>query len=84
MPTDQIEQELLKLPAAERARIAERLIASLDEDAELERAWLEEARRRDREIDSGEVPALPLEDALESARFRLGWSVGSTPRIWPD
>ena len=73
MPTDQIEQELLKLPAAERARIAERLIASLDEDAELERAWLEEVRRRDREIDSGEVDALPLEDAIESARSRLGW-----------
>jgi putative addiction module component (TIGR02574 family) len=73
MPAEEIEQELLKLPAAERARIAERLIASLDEDAELERAWLEEVRRRDREIESGEVDALPLEDALRSARSRLGW-----------
>jgi len=73
MPTDQIEQELLKLPASERARIAERLIASLDEDTEVDRAWLEEGRRRDNEIDSGKVEALPLEDALKSARSRLGW-----------
>ena len=73
MPTDQIEQELLKLPASERARIAERLIASLDEDAEVDRAWLEEVRRRDHEIDSGKVEALPLEDALKSARSRVGW-----------
>ena len=36
MTTDQFEQELLKLPAADRARLAERLIASLDEDAEVE------------------------------------------------
>lgn len=68
MTTDQIEQELLKLPAAERARLAERLIASLDEDAEIEAAWVEEVRHRDQEIQSGVVEAVPLEDALASIR----------------
>ena len=73
MTTDQIEQELLKLPAPERARLPERLIASLDEDAEIEAAWVEEVRRRDQEIQSGVVEAVPLEDALASIRERFGW-----------
>jgi len=63
--TEQMEQELLRLPASERARLAERLIASLDEDAEVDRAWVEEVRRRDAELDSGAVQSLPLEDSLK-------------------
>ncbi|MDZ7780364.1 MAG: addiction module protein [Gemmatimonadota bacterium] len=73
MTTDQIEQELLQLPTAERARLAERLIASLDEDAEIEAAWIAEVRRRDQEIQSGAVETIPLEDALTSIRERFGW-----------
>ena len=73
MSTEQIEQELLKLPASERARLAERLIASLDEEEDLDQAWLVEVRRRDREIDSRAVEALPVEDALKTLRDRLGW-----------
>ncbi len=73
MSTEQIEWELLKLPASERARLAERLIASLDEEAEVDRAWIEEARRRDEEFDSGAVAALALEDSLRDIRNRFGW-----------
>lgn len=73
MTNNQFEQELLKLPAAERARLAERLIASLDDEAEIEAVWMEEVRRRDQELESGEVQALPLEDALTSVRARFGW-----------
>ena len=73
MTTDQIEQELMKLPAADRARLAERLIASLDEDAEVEAAWAVEVRRRDEEMRSGAVEAIPVEDALTTIRTRFGW-----------
>jgi putative addiction module component (TIGR02574 family) len=73
MKAEEIEQELLKLPLAERARLAERLIASLDEDAEIETAWIAEVRRRDEEVVSGAVEAIPLEDALTSIRTRFGW-----------
>jgi putative addiction module component (TIGR02574 family) len=73
MTTDQLEQELLRLPTAERARLAERLISSLDEDAEIEAAWIAEVRRRDEEIRAGGVEAIPLEDALTSIRERFGW-----------
>lgn len=73
MTTDQIEQELLKLPASERARLAERLIASLDEDAEVQAAWIAEVRRRDEELQSGAVEAIPVEDALKTIRTQFGW-----------
>lgn len=73
MTTDQIEQELLKLPLAERARLAERLIASLDEDAEIEAAWIAEVQRRDEELVSGAVEGIPLEDALSTVRSRFEW-----------
>jgi len=71
--TEQIERELLRLPASERARLAERLIASLDEDSEMDRAWAEEVRRRDGELDSGAVQSLPLEDSLRDLGNQLGW-----------
>ena len=73
MTTDQFEQELLKLPAADRARLAERLIASLDEDAEVEAAWRAEVRRRDADLQSGAVQGIPVEDALTTIRTRFGW-----------
>ena len=73
MSTEQIERELLKLPASERARLAERLRASMDEEAEVDCAWIEEPRRRDEELDSGAVEALPLEDSLRDLRNRFGW-----------
>lgn len=73
MTVDQLEQEALSLPAEQRARLAERLIASLDAEAEIEKAWLAEAKRRDAELDSGAVNAIPMEDALASARKLLGW-----------
>jgi putative addiction module component (TIGR02574 family) len=73
MTTDQIEQELLRLPAPDRARLAERLIASLDEDSEVEAAWVAEVRRRDAELQSQAVRAIPMEDALSTIRTRFGW-----------
>jgi len=73
MSTEQIERELLRLPASERARLAERLIASLDEDSEVDRAWAEEVRRRDEELDSGALQSLPLKDSLRDLRNQLGW-----------
>jgi len=73
MTSEQIERELMKLPLAERARLAERLVSSLDEDAEIETAWIAEVRRRDEELMSGVVDAIPVEDALTSIRARFGW-----------
>ena len=73
MTTEQIERELMRLPVADRARLAERLIASLDEDAEVEAAWVAEVRRRDEELQSGAIESIPVEDALTTIRTHFGW-----------
>ncbi len=46
MTIEQLEAEAMQLPAHHRARLAEALIASLDEEAEIEQIWADEAERR--------------------------------------
>lgn len=73
---EEIEAEVLQLSATERARLAERLVASLEpglaEDPRaIETAWLEEANRRYGMFVRGESNATPAEqvfDELLSAR----------------
>ena len=50
-----IEAQVLKLSPADRSRLLERLILSLDEDAARDRAWDALAARRDAEIESGHI-----------------------------
>jgi putative addiction module component (TIGR02574 family) len=66
-----LEAAALLLPPEERARLAERLIASLDRDPEVVAAWDEEIRRRIAELDAGRLESLPAEEVLEEARARL-------------
>ncbi|RJP33667.1 MAG: addiction module antitoxin RelB [Candidatus Omnitrophota bacterium] len=54
----------MQLTRAERARLAERLIASLDEDVEIEQVWAEEVRRRVEELQSGAVQSIPGEQVF--------------------
>ena len=58
-------QELLTLPADERADLAAALLQSLDPaaDADAERAWDEEIRRRVEDVAAGRVTPLPWADA---------------------
>ena len=69
---DLLEAEALQLPPADRARLVERLIASLDADPGIEAAWAEEIERRNAEIESGAVALVPGPDALAElkAQFR--------------
>ena len=69
---DLLEAEALQLPPADRARLVERLIASLDADPGVEAAWAEEIERRNAEIESGAVALVPGPDALAElkAQFR--------------
>jgi hypothetical protein len=71
MTIEQIEHEALSLPLHLRARLAERLISSLDEEIELEREWLEEAERRLARIETGETQTRPAASVLRDARTRL-------------
>lgn len=67
-----LEAEALQLSAAERARLVERLIASLDIDPAVEEAWAAEFERRNAEIESGAVPLISGPEALANlkAEFR--------------
>ena len=68
---DAIEAEVLKLTPAQRARLLDTLIASLDADSAIEQAWMDEARRRDDALESGKAEPMALEDVLEGLRARL-------------
>ncbi len=75
-PLEQLEAEALNLPASERARLAQRLFASLDDEEatdpqEVERAWGEEVRRRLEAHHAGEVQTIPASEVLARARARL-------------
>ena len=67
-----LEAEALRLSAAERARLVERLIASLDLNPELEEAWAVEVERRNAEIESGAVALISGPEAISrlKAEFR--------------
>lgn len=62
-----IEKEALGLPLQERAKLAQRLLESLDEvaESEAEQLWLDVAARRAEEIDRGAVKMVSAEE-LES------------------
>lgn len=66
-----LEAEALKLPPADRSRLLERLVASLDEDHELEAAWDAVADAREAEIDSGAVVPVPLDEAIARLEARF-------------
>jgi len=69
----EVESQALKLSRRERARLAHRLISSLDQeaDADAERLWLAEAERRLAELKSGKVAAIPAERVIKKVRSTL-------------
>ena len=72
MSREELETEALKLTPRERARLAERLLQSLENlsDDENARLWAEEAERRDRAWDAN--PSIgPADDVFRDARARL-------------
>lgn len=62
---DEIESSVLQMPRAERARLAQRLIASLDEDLAVEESWRVEVWRRVEELRSGAIPSIPGEQVFQ-------------------
>ena len=74
MSIGELEAAAMKLDPKARARLAERLLESLDtlSDAENERTWAEEAERRDRDLDSDREGGRSADDVLRDARDRLG------------
>jgi putative addiction module component (TIGR02574 family) len=72
-PVRELESKVLKLPRRERARLAQRLISSLDPkaDRDVEKLWLQEAERRLGELKSGRIAGIPADKVLRKARSTL-------------
>jgi putative addiction module component (TIGR02574 family) len=68
---EEIESAALQLTRAERAQLAARLIASLDEEDKIDAACDVELERRVREVDSGGVQLIPGKQVMEEIRSRL-------------
>lgn len=55
----------LQLKAAERYEVVEKIMQSLDKpDAEIDRAWAEEASHRARACDEGRMKTVPFEEVF--------------------
>jgi len=72
-PAREVESKAMRLPRRERARLAQRLISSLDQqvDADVDKLWLREAERRLAELKSGKVAGIPAEKVVSKARSTL-------------
>ncbi len=72
-PSRELESKALRLPPKERARLARRLISSLDSkvDVDVDRLWLQEAERRLGELKSGKAAGIPADKVIRKARSTL-------------
>lgn len=70
----EIEDDALGLPAEERARLALRLLASLEDTIEspeeIEKLWIAEAERRFRELRDGVVQGIPARKVFAELRAK--------------
>ncbi|MEO7273059.1 MAG: addiction module protein [Vicinamibacterales bacterium] len=73
MSIDELEAEALRLAPAARARLAEKLLESLEalSDEENARLWADEAQRRDQAWDASASPGHAAGDVFRAARALL-------------
>ncbi len=69
--TQALESAALLLTPEERARLAERLLASLDVDPGVEEAWATEVEKRLADWEAGLVEEFTWEEARERIRSKL-------------
>ncbi|MEO8124102.1 MAG: addiction module protein [Burkholderiales bacterium] len=70
-PVEALAEEVLQLSPAVRAKLLDRVVASLDADRARDAAWDALAAARDTEIDSGQVQSMAVADALARLRAEL-------------
>jgi putative addiction module component (TIGR02574 family) len=66
-----LQAEVLGLPAADRAKLLDSLIGSLDADAEIEAAWDALADEREQSLRDGSATTISLEEAMSRLRARF-------------
>ncbi len=68
---DSLEAEALRLSAADRSRLLERLAISLPTDLDVEAAWDAEADRREAQLANGSVQLVDGDEALARLKAKL-------------
>ena len=69
---EELSHKARALPPEDRVRLAEELLASVQEaHAEVDAAWEEEIKRRIAEIDSGKAKLIPAEEVFAEVRRLL-------------
>lgn len=70
---EQLTEQIMSLPSAARALLAEKIVESLEFDADpaTQAAWIAEAKKRRDEIRSGVIQPVPGEEALVQVRRLL-------------
>ena len=73
MSTEELEAEALKLTPQARAKLAGKLLESLEglTEEENQKLWAEEAERRDEELDRSPEKARPADEVFLEARREL-------------
>ena len=69
--TQALESAALLLPPEERARLAERLLASHDIDPEIEEAWAVEVEKRLADWDAGLIEGVPWDEVRKQIQAVL-------------
>lgn len=69
--TKQLLKEALKLPAIDRANLADQLLTSLDQpDERIDSLWLKEVEERINAYRDGKITAIPIEEVLEKYKWK--------------
>lgn len=70
-PPEALAEEVLQLAPEARAKLLDRVVASLDADRARDAAWDALAAARDAELESGHAAAIPVEQTLARLRAEL-------------
>ena len=72
MTRSDLEAKVLQLEPTERVRLAHTIVSSLGQlnSAQIRELWLQEAERRDAELESGQVKAVPGTEVFARIRAR--------------
>ena len=70
-PLEDIEAAALQLATSDRAKLAERLLISLDEDDEILASWVEEAERRGDAYERGEMETIDFDESIARLKAKL-------------
>lgn len=71
--TNDLKEQLSRLPTAQRAELARYLIDSLDSETEpdTDPPWAEELERRAQDFETGREPGIPADEVFAKLRARF-------------